>query len=239
MAAAKTGVSFDGIHTYTEWGLRLKEIVIGTPEVKTAYVEIAGMDGLLDLTEAQNGGVRYGMRTLDFIFDARGCSYRMWTDLLSKIATALHGQKKKIVLDIDPEYYYEGRCSINTEKTDEVLAQIAISCYCDPYKLSVISTDQPWIWDTFSFVDGIIRYTADIQIDSGTGWQDVRLIGYPKNTILKIISSAPVRVRYDGATYTLVAGENIMWDIELGSGEQTLSFSGTGVITIVQRGGMI
>lgn len=35
---------------------------------------------------------------------------------------------------LDPDYQYTGRCELNTEKTNEVLAQIVISCNCDPYK---------------------------------------------------------------------------------------------------------
>ena len=62
---AEIGVSFDDMHSYTDWGLRLKEVKIGIPEAKTVYVDVPGSDGSLDLTEAQNGGVKYGMRTLE------------------------------------------------------------------------------------------------------------------------------------------------------------------------------
>lgn len=61
---AGTGVTFGNYHSYKAWGLKLKEIKIGLPEVKTSYVEVPGMNGSLDLTEATFGGVTYGMRTL-------------------------------------------------------------------------------------------------------------------------------------------------------------------------------
>lgn len=49
---AGTGVTFGNYHSYKAWGLKLKEIKIGLPEVKTSYVEVPGMNGSLDLTEA-------------------------------------------------------------------------------------------------------------------------------------------------------------------------------------------
>ena len=42
---SKVGVKFDDAHSYDTWGLRLKAIHIGTPEVKTAYVDIPGRMG--------------------------------------------------------------------------------------------------------------------------------------------------------------------------------------------------
>ena len=69
-----TGVTFDGIHSYEEWGLKLKSVSIGLPEEKQVFVDVPGMNGQLDLTEAQNGGSVYGMRTLEFVFDAKDCN---------------------------------------------------------------------------------------------------------------------------------------------------------------------
>lgn len=140
MIVSGTGVTFGTNHSYKVWGLKLKEIKIGLPEVKTSYVEVPGMNGSLDLTEATFGGVTYGMRMLEFSFDARNCSYTDWASLVTAIATALHGQKLQITLDTDPDYRYTGRCELNTEKTNEVLAQVVITCYCNPYKTKADGT---------------------------------------------------------------------------------------------------
>ncbi len=52
------GITFDETHSFRDWGLRLKKIVIGIPKAKTEYVSVPGMNGDLDLSEAQNGGVK-------------------------------------------------------------------------------------------------------------------------------------------------------------------------------------
>ena len=202
MPVKVTGVSFDDAHSYNDWGLKLKSVSIGVPKAKTVYVSVNGMNGSLDLTEAQNGGVVYEMRTLKFTFDARDCSYIRWTGLISRIARAIEGKERRIILD-------------------------------------VTSSNEPWKWDTFSFIDGVIRNTSDIDINSPTSWKEITLDGYPYNDTLKIISNASMKVKYRNGTYDIYAGENIMYDIELYEGENKLYFQGKGKITIVHRGGML
>lgn len=119
------------------------------------------------------------------------------------------------------------------------LAEISIECTCDPYKLDVTSSNEPWKWDTFSFIDGVIRNTSDIDINSSASWKEIILDGYPYNDTLKIISNASMKVKYRNGTYDIYAGENIMYDIELYEGENKLYFQGKGKITIVHRGGML
>ena len=131
------------------------------------------------------------------------------------------------------------RLATSGKKTNEELAEISIECTCDPYKLDVTSSNEPWKWDTFSFIDGVIRNTSDIDINSLTSWKEIILDGYPYNDTLKIISNASMKVKYRNGTYDIYAGENIMYDIELYEGENKLYFQGKGKITIVHRGGML
>ena len=132
-----------------------------------------------------------------------------------------------------------GRCEIETEKNNDVTAEIVISCKCEPYKISVDSSDEPWKWDTFSFINGVIRNTSDITISSGSGWQKVSLDGWVHNETLRIVSNAEMKVRYRNSTYTIYTGENIMYDIVLYKGVNDLYFQGTGKVTLIHRGGML
>ena len=85
------------------------------------------------------------MRTLKFTFGARNCSYERWSGLLSQIASDLQGISKRIILDTDKGYYYTGRCEIETEKNNDVTAEIVISCKCEPYKISVDSLEVGYV----------------------------------------------------------------------------------------------
>ena len=85
------GIVFDETHSFRDWGLKLKKIEIGIPKAKTEYVSVPGMNGDLDLTEAQNGGIKYEMRELKFTFGVRNCSYEKWSGLISQIASDIQG----------------------------------------------------------------------------------------------------------------------------------------------------
>ena len=101
------------------------------------------------------------------------------------------------------------------------------------------SSDEPWKWDTFSFINGVIWNTSDITISSGSGWQKVSLDGWVHNETLRIVSNAEMKVRYRNSTYTIYTGENIMYDIVLYKGVNDLYFQGRGKVTLIHRGGML
>ena len=64
------GVTLGGKHTYRDWGLLPKtRPTIAPPKVRTNYVDVPGLDGALDLSEALTG--RVGYQTRDFSAERR------------------------------------------------------------------------------------------------------------------------------------------------------------------------
>lgn len=122
---------------------------------------------------------------------------------------------------------------------NDVTAEIAVTCTCEPYKISVASSDEPWKWDTFNFLNGVIRNTSDITINASSSWQKVTLDGWVHNETLRIVSNAEMKVRYRNSTYTISVGENIMYDLILYKGTNDLYFQGKGKVTLIHRGGML
>lgn len=233
------GITFGEKHSFQDWGLKLKGVSIGIPKAKTEYVSVPGMNGDLDLTEAQNGGVKYEMRELKFTFGVRNCSYEKWSTLVSQVASDIQGVEKRIILDTDKDYYYIGRCQVDTTKSNDVTAEIVVTCTCEPYKISVTSSDEPWKWDTFNFINGIIRSTSDITIDAASGWQKIVLEGWVYNETLRIVSNADMKIKYRNSYYSIYTGENIMYDMVLYDGTNELYFQGAGKVTLIHRGGML
>lgn len=88
-------------------------------------------------------------------------------------------------------------------------------------------------------MDGVITSTADIVIDSEDDWQEVELQGHPYNETIVIVSTAAMTVKFDGTEYSISAGSNTMYDIELEDGTNYLYFQGSGTVTIVARGGRL
>nr|DAJ13502.1 MAG TPA: distal tail protein [Siphoviridae sp. ctqtA1] len=233
-----TGVKFGEYHTYDEWRLRLTKITIGLPEPKTVLIEIPGGDGVLDLSESLTGKMQYNTRKLEFEFDARDCKYADWLDLISNIAGKIHGKRMRITLDTDPCYYYDGTIEISTSKSNEVSAKVVISANCQPYKMELSGSLEDWIWDTFSFETGIIREYGNIAVD---GKLEFVICGNQKEVvpIFYVEEANGLKVEFEKTTYDLKNGENKLLEIIIKAGENKLTFTGKGKVSIDYRGGMI
>lgn len=135
------GVSFDGMHSYTDFGMYLAERPdLRSPEPKLNTVEVPGMDGLLDMTEANSGDVKYNNRTLNFKFSAM-VKVGQQEQFKQIIRNALHGNViQRIILDEDPEWYYTGRCSVNFEELHSWKLKCTVTVDAAPYALRVDET---------------------------------------------------------------------------------------------------
>lgn len=227
-------VLFDDFKSFDDWGLKLEKVSLSFPEPKLDLIDVRGLNGLEDLTEV-NGPVTYSNRTLRFRFSVV-CDHLKWYLLSSQIAAAVHGKRLKCILPDDPTYYYEGRFTIEASKENAIVTGFEISGDVEPYKNEVQSSIDPWEWDTFSFVDGIIREYADIVIN-GSG--SLTVIGRDKPVVPLIIASTAMTVEFAGETYELEPGNNKIYDIVMEKGENMLIFTGNGTVSVDYRGGIL
>lgn len=236
----KTGITFGSYHSFAEWGLLLKKIGIGTPELKKILVEVPGGSGVLDLSKSLTGNMEYGTRILTFRFDARNCNYYRWSDLLSDIAGKIHGLRDKIVLDTDQTYYYDGLIEVSTEKSNEVTAEIVITAECQPYKMEMYSSLEDWLWDPFDFENGIIREYGNLRVDGSLTFviEGRRKPVVPKFTVVSDDGNG-LQVRFNGTTYTLADGTSRVINLSIVDGTNTLYFTGNGTVSIDYRGGIL
>lgn len=237
------GVSFDGVHSFLDWGLILQEREIGTPSVKTNTVDVQSVNGVLDLTESPGGEVFYGNRTLKLTFTTwKDMSGKRWPNLLSSISNALHGKKTKIVFDDDSSFYYTGRCSINSFQTSKIRQTIEIDCDCFPYKYETLGSleNDDWIWDTFDLDNGVVRDYNNIDV---IGALDLKIDGNGLPVVpifyAEIAADSSLAVEYLGEIYELKDGENVFYTMKLSGGENTLRFVGDGVVSVDYRGGSL
>lgn len=164
--------TFNGINTFDDWHLMpTSRLIISPPSVKTNYIDIPGANGIIDATEIMTGYPTYENRSgsLEFYVlnghsvlsnnrrDQTWSKYGLWNNRYSEIMDFLHGRSMKLILDDDPEYYYRGRMSVNTWKSDKTFSKITLDYNLDPFKYEMFDSTEDWLWDPFSFVDGIIR----------------------------------------------------------------------------------
>lgn len=229
-------VTFGNKNSYKDWGLILKTKTIGLPDPKTEEVDVNGMDGVLDLTEAVTGTVRYRNRTLSFTFTIID-EGRAFQQIQSMISNHLHGKKMQVIISDDRSFYYIGRCKVNPFASSKKTAEITIDVDAEPYKLEVSGTQagDKWLWDPFSFVDGVIRDN----VFTISGQTPISLINRSLMVSPTFVTDTAMTVTYDGKTYNLPAGETTVYDILLPEGETSMVITGTGTVTVKYQGGSL
>lgn len=228
------GIKFDGKHSYDDFGLILTSVTLPNPKPKTYELEVPGADGSMDLT-GLFGAVRYHPRTINLTFAFSGGHWRRHAKN-SEVANALHGQKMKLILDDDASYYYVGRVNYKEWKVDKSIGTLEFEVIADPYKYELQSSLDDWLWDPFNFDTGIIREYKNIRVD---GSHTLNIPGLKKPVTPVIISNAAMTVTFDGKQYDLRTGEQKIYGITITEGDNYLTFTGNGTISIDYRGGIL
>ena len=163
-------------NTWDDWGLVSKERpFVAPPKPKTNFIDVPGSSIKLDFSEGLTGYPTYENRTgaIEFTISDQHLSMqdRRWASKYAEIQNYINGRKLKMILEDDPDYFYEGRFSIDSYKpgtsASESFATISIAYDVGPYKWSNEDSIQgSWLWDPFSFVDGVIvsSYVKNIPV---------------------------------------------------------------------------
>lgn len=229
----------NGKHLLHDWGLFIENSdVVEPPQVNDTVMEVYGGKNL-DLTE-MNGPVTYSNREISL--ELGGLKRKNeWRSFLSQFLNTYHGKQVEIIFDDDTGFFYKGRAYINEDA--EKIARIGkfkMKIDAEPYKYEIQSSQEPWKFDTFNFQMGVIRYIGTKNITAS----DNR-IRIPRGNMLSVpvfMVTQPVglKVIFQGKEYNLVSGRNRYPQIRIGGGtEITLSFKGTGNVTIDYRGGSL
>ena len=243
-------------NTWTDWYLiPSSRPVINPPDIKTKYVDIPGADWHLDLSTVLTGDIAYGSRTgsIDFIVDNGFLSdYKAdaWYSVYSTILNHLHGQLLKCTLEDEPDFYYQGRFSVNSWKSEKTNSKITIDYDLAPYKYERFSSLEDWEWDTFNFETGIIREYKDLRVD---GTLDMTIIGRRMAVVPSFIvrpddGKSTIAVYFNGVKMGDLQPSkqvNGSWTtsrvlgIKTVEGMNKLTFKGKGYISVDYRGGCL
>lgn len=229
-------VSIDGIHMLEVYNMPLESMnCVQPPEVKTNAIDIPGRDGTLDLTDFF-GKTYYQNREITMVF-GRIYDKTVWPQIYSEILNRFHGKRCQIIFDDDPNYYWEGRISVDSYERTQRLGTLTMTVEAAPYKYTVGDTgDDDWLWDPFDFVYGVIREYGNIQVN---GRLDFIVDGTPMPSVPEIEVSADMQVQFEGKTYDLKYGMNKIYGIEIVDGQNHLIFIGNGTVKIHYRGGSL
>lgn len=207
---------FDKFNTYYDWRLILTDKSIEEPTPDTKYINIDGMSGTLDLSEALTGEVTYRDRTISATFFTDYGNYKERGKLLRSIIASLHGHKIKIVEPDDPDHYFIGRVNIKSHENTLAYAQFTIEATCDPWRYAVDESIRP------------------VSINNDTICVIVHNNGV-KSLSPDIIVNGNVKIVTDDINVELMDGEYKIPDFKLKVGANIITLSGTGDIQFKYR----
>lgn len=207
-------------NTWDDWCLiPSSRPLINPPAPKTKFVDIPGRDGVLDLSEIVNPYTVYGNRTgsIEFIVVNRNMDAyyneltdnqrenftATWYSVYSNILSFLQGKSGlQCMLVDDLNFYYEGRISVNSWKSSESWSTITLDYNVKPYKMRMNTSLEPWLWNPFSFVDGVIRY-ANSEPVAKNGTKVVTIVGDAIRETPWIIATEDMTVTFKGRQYPI------------------------------------
>ena len=228
------GVYFDNLHSYNDLNLILSNVVIEPPEVKKKKIEVPGTNGAIDLTEF-DGNIYYRNRYISFSFVVKE-ERANWASVFTRVSNAIHGKEMDIVLDDDSGFVWHGRVSVLKHARTSGIDTIEVEVDAEPYKYSKTSSLEDITWDDFNLESGIMQSFEDIAVD---GTKKVEVFGYRKNVVPVIIVAGTISVIYNGITTALSSGRNKVLHIVIKEGVNTLTFTGSGTVSIELVGGSL
>lgn len=225
-----------GKNTWEDWHLiPSSRPFVAIPELNANTVEIPFRDGAIDLAEAVTGYTTYKDRSGTWEFYIVN-DYEYWVTIKKKITNYLHGLKMCVWLEDDPEYYYEGRLTVSDYKPGANNSTITISYVLKPYKLSLASSEDEWLWDPFNFEEGYITEANEVTSPCEIRIRGGRMRSYPTITT----NSNGISVSLNGGNaVALQNGENVMTNMILPEGENVFVFTGNGKVSIHYREGSL
>lgn len=213
------GINFGNIHSFYDLNLVLAPFTPTPAQPKTNYIDLAGGEGSLDLTEV-HGEVKFYDRDFTFTFSVHPSDTMTFDEKVTQVSNALNGKKCKITLDRDEEYYWEGRCVVDSYLQDKNLKQIVIKATVKPYKMKVTET--------------VVSKTLSSDL------VEVIMTNGRKSVVPEITcTDNNTKVVFGSIEKMLSAGTHRILDFQFKEGANVLKVSGSGTITFKYREGML
>lgn len=208
------GVTFGQKHSYDDFRLILESTQIGAPEPVRYLIDVPGRNGLLDLTDVITPNVRYRNRIISYNFNTIG--HVNWQEKMREVASYLHGKKLRVIDDSDPEWFWEGVCTVAEQSSIGALGTLMIQVDAYPFKLKTTETTK--------------SITRSGTLNATNGRMEVTP---------EITNTASATIAWGTKSVTLNAGTHKVSDIVLKEGDNTFTITSTGTTTFRYREGAL
>ncbi len=129
-----------GKNTWTDWHLiPSSRPVVSQAAPQTSMMEVPGRkNGPVNSSYFLINNVVYSPRSGSFEFLVDN-DHEYWESIRTKIADYLHGKAMQMVLEDDPDYYYDGRFSLGEWHSESWNSRVIINYALKPHKYSLAS----------------------------------------------------------------------------------------------------
>ncbi len=211
----------DKYNTWYDWKLILSEKEIGEAEPKTNLVDIDGMNGSLDLSEALTGEITYADRNIKAEFWTDAGNRQEREKLLRSITAALHGKKVKIIEPDDTEHYFCGRVTISNKVNNLAYAKFTLDAVCEPWRYALDEINREITVNSEAVNNFVFRNNGE-------------------KTLSPVMSvKGNINIVYNGITTELSDGDYKISDVKLYSGVNIIGVSGVGSVVFKYREGCL
>ena len=206
------GAVFGRRYSREDYGAVMNYARVMPPAVKEVYVDIDGGDSAIDLTEAV-GGVAYEDAKIEFKFTLFSA------EKAEQMKEDIHGRWLEIVLEREPEFFYQGRVSCNKVEQDGRVYEAYFTARVHPYKCERRES----------------IHTAEV---SGAE-KEVLLQNDRMPVMPRIEVEGSVQLAYDGIRYRMGPGTYQMPEVTLKEGLNRIRLSGNGKVRFCYRKGRL
>lgn len=200
----------DGLLTLTGWTLT-------APVYKSNFVAVPGRDGDLDLTTAlTDGEPRYSNRTLTATFESSEGTRLDRQEIFDDLLARLDGRRANIVLPDYEDFYLDGRAHVAISYNDPVHGALTVTANCLPWRFAVNETVQT--------------------LNASSTARKVILRNYGRRVVIPTVTVAgSASLSFGSRTWSLSDGTYTLPELALRPGANTISYSGSGTVTIRYR----
>ena len=131
----------------------------------------------------------------------------------------LHGRRLRIVLEREPDFYYDGRVKCTKHSQEKNLYELLLEAKIKPYKQER-------------------RTTVQVEEASGT-WTDVILVNSRMPAMPRITVEGRAVLLYEGGRYAMESGVYQAPELTLYEGRNHLRLQGVGTVKFEYRKGVL
>lgn len=207
-------------HLPDEYGCFHIHTEVAPPEPRIEMLEIPLRDGAINTSALLSDTVHYATR--EIVLGLESVAVRAeWPLIEAALMRDFHGQAVQLVLDNDPDWYWEGYAAVEQMVDNRGSAGWTIRITAQPFKRKRVEKYMPSITLTG------VKSTTTIHIDTARA--------YPAFTTF----STGIVLEYKGVTYTLPTGKSTVYGLFFTQGDNEIGLTGPGTVAISYREGML